>query len=382
MAIVDLKSRLLTTTVAFRGYNTTNLGRSAECLAHPLYGPIVARWLKEASEHVAEATSQKVDLVERVRAGRESTIESFAEDIGLIMGMELAQLEILRTCFGVEYERVRSSFGYSLGEITALVASGVYDLGSVLRPLAALAGDCAELSHDVTMGVVFSRGPALDFEGVDRLCLQITTEAKGVIAVSSRLGPNAALVLGQGTTVDRFKDRVSEELSAPVHVRKNSGRWPPLHTPLLWQKNVPNRAGLLMQNMPGGFKTPRPTIVSLVTGKASYNDYNSRELMMRWLDHPLFLWDAIYELLSGGVEVVIHVGPGPNLVPATFKRLADNVRGQFGATRFSELELQALGGMARRPWLQRVLPARVALLRAPFVQHVVLEDWLLEMKPA
>jgi hypothetical protein len=36
--------------------------------------------------------------------------------------------------------------------------------------------------------------------------------------------------------------------------------------------------------------------------------------------------------------------------------------------------------MVRRPWLTSMLSTRAALLRAPFVEQVVLEDWLLEQK--
>jgi len=39
-------------------------------------------------------------------------------------------------------------------------------------------------------------------------------------------------------------------------------------------------------------------------------------------------------------------------------------------------------GSARRRWLTALLPSRTALLRAPYVQHVILEDWLLEQKVA
>jgi [acyl-carrier-protein] S-malonyltransferase len=37
--------------------------------------------------------------------------------------------------------------------------------------------------------------------------------------------------------------------------------------------------------------------------------------------------------------------------------------------------------MMQRPWLASVLPARASLLRAPFVEHIILEDWLLENAP-
>jgi [acyl-carrier-protein] S-malonyltransferase len=43
--------------------------------------------------------------------------------------------------------------------------------------------------------------------------------------------------------------------------------------------------------------------------------------------------------------------------------------------------LRAAAGLARRPWLSSLLPSRAALLRAPQIQHVILEDWLLENVP-
>ena len=41
----------------------------------------------------------------------------------------------------------------------------------------------------------------------------------------------------------------------------------------------------------------------------------------------------------------------------------------------------APAGLARRPWLSALLPSRAALLRAPLLQHIILEDWLLENPP-
>jgi hypothetical protein len=40
--------------------------------------------------------------------------------------------------------------------------------------------------------------------------------------------------------------------------------------------------------------------------------------------------------------------------------------------------MRALAQIVSRPWLQKLLPERTALLRAPLVKQVILEDWLLE----
>jgi len=85
------------------------------------------------------------------------------------------------------------------------------------------------------------------------------------------------------------------------------------------------------------------------------------------------LWDGVYETLFSGVTTVLHVGPAPNIIPATFKRLSADVISQTQESR----SLRALSAAVRRQWLRRLLPERTALLRAPYIEHIMLEDWLL-----
>lgn len=375
---LNLKDRLTTSAFAFRGYNVTNHGRSLELLNHPVFGPTVERHLRDAGQVASDSTHEHIDLIATVRNQGESNLETFAADISTIVAMELAQLEILREFFGIDWLKGKLAFGYSLGEVAALIGSGVYEMRHIVPAPVAMARECAELGADVTMGVVFSRGPELDVDAVRRLCLEINAEGDGVIAISSYLSPNTVLVLGQGSTVERFQRRMHELMPKQVHLRKNSHRWPPLHTPILWEKRLVNRAAYDMHTMPGGFIKPPIPIVSLVTGKVSYNDYNSREILNRWIDHPQRLWDAVCETLSSGVETVVHVGPEPNLILATFKRLSDNVEVQLKGRSLNSFGLRAMSRVARRPWLTKMLSSRAALLRAPFIEHIVLEDWLLE----
>jgi [acyl-carrier-protein] S-malonyltransferase len=114
-----------------------------------------------------------------------------------------------------------------------------------------------------------------------------------------------------------------------------------------------------------------------VTGEASYGEHNSRELIHRWVDHPQRLWEIVYKVLADGIETVVHVGPNPNLLPATFRRLSSNIVTQTKGS----LRLRTFARFVRRPWLTRLLPSSAVLLRAPFVQQIILEDWLLEHAP-
>jgi [acyl-carrier-protein] S-malonyltransferase len=79
-----------------------------------------------------------------------------------------------------------------------------------------------------------------------------------------------------------------------------------------------------------------------------------------------------------GIDLILHVGPEPNLIPATFQRISENVNAQVNRWSLkSSLGRRAVMGIVRRPWLAKVITSKAAILRTPFVAHVVVEDWLL-----
>jgi [acyl-carrier-protein] S-malonyltransferase len=375
---IDLAAAVADTAFALRGYNITNLGRTREFLDHPAYAPTMERYLRAAGELCADVTWQPVDLIRRVRAHEEAGLDAYAEAIALVAAVELAQLQMLSEFHGVQFADGRLAFGYSLGEITAIVAGGVFEFAEAIRVPLAMAADCAALAADVTLGVLFSRGPVIDEVEVQRLCLQISSAGDGTVGLSAILSPNTFLVVGQRNTMQRFKATMHDVLPMPAHLRLNQHRWPPLHTPIIRQANVPDRASVMLSAARGGLTPPCPPVLSLATGEESYDDLSARDIIRRWIDHPQRLWDAVYGTLARGVKTVVHVGPAPNVIPATFHRLAANVSEQTSGRSLGSLGLKAVSGMARRPWLATLLPSRTALLRAPAVRQVVLEDWLLD----
>lgn len=377
----SLQAKIQTTAFAFRGYNTTNLSRTPEFLEHPVYGHTMRRYLERASEVCEKHTGRSVDLVELVLRREEPGLDKYAEAVALIMAADLAQVDMLEEFHGVRFREAKLAYGYSLGELSAVSCAGVFSMADVLSVPVAMATDCAAMAHNVTMGVLFSRGPAIDEQDVNRLCRVITAEGHGTIGVSAILTPNTYLLLGQNETIARFKAEMRKFLPDPAHIKINPEQWPPLHTTIARQRNIPDRAAVMMDVMPGGLQPPCPPVLSLVTGKRSYDDYHARDILRDWVDHPQRLWDAVYETLSSGITTVIHVGPGPNVIPATFTRLSDNVRQQTTGRTWNHLGMRAAAGLARRPWLSALLPSRAALLRAPLIEQIVLEDWLLENPP-
>ncbi len=377
----SLREGIAEAALAFRGYNYTNLGRTAELLAVPAYSRVIREELSRFGQICGEVIGRYVDLLELVQSGTEPGLDRYAEAVALVVAVESAQLRILREVHGVDPSRAKLAFGYSLGEMMAVCCSGGFDVEELIRIPLAMAADCAELGRDAEMGVLFSREGVIAEADVRRLCQDVTHQGRGTIGVSAVLSPNSYLLMGQGYSVDRFKEAMATALPG-AHLRINDHRWPPLHTAIVRQRNVPDRAAILLERLKLGKFPLQPPVVSLVTGKRNYDHHNAREILRQWVDHPQRLWDAVCETLACGVKAVLHIGPDPNLVPATFERLSENVKHQMNGRAMDRYRVKAMSGMAQRPWLASLLPARAALLRAPFVEQIVLENWLLEHAPS
>lgn len=378
----ELNARMKSAAFAFRGYNVTNLGRTPELLEHPAYGSIVEKHLKDASEIYTAATMQRVDLVKRVRLREETSLETYSEAVSLITATELAQLELLKEFFGIEFTDASRALGYSLGEISALIAADVYQPDALLTPILKLAGDCVELAQNIRMGIVFSRGPELDFPAIEKLCVEVTARNQGTVCISSYVAPNTVLILGQGRSIDLFREIMKERFNRQVHFKKNPNLWPPIHTAIVRQRNVPDRASVMLETVPGGMQVPTIPIISCISGTESYNEYNSRATLYDWVDHPQKLWSVIERVLATDIHTLIHVGPEPNIIPATLNRLSMNIETQLNARSISGFSLRAVSSIVQgRPWLAKYLSRNASLLRAPLLEHVILEDWLLANKP-
>lgn len=377
----SLANRLPTTALAYRGYNQTNLGRTRELLAVPAYRDAVEHRLAEASTLCGAVTGRRVDLVARVADQREAGLDAYAEAIALVFAAELAQLDLLRDVHGIDHQKAGRVFGYSLGELTAVAAAGLYPLEAVMRIPLSLAEDCAALASKVTMGIFFSRKTALSEAALQRVCEEVTAEGCGAVAISAILAPNTMLVIGETDTLDRVRRRCESWGGPPVLLRRSDGLWPPLHTPLVSELHIPDRATLMIRGVPRLSETPRPPIWSLVTGQREYEGDSGRSVLRKWIDSPQRLWDVVHATLASDTRTVLHVGPAPNVIPATFHRLAENVVKQTLQWSLSAVGKRTIQRMAGSAWMAPLLPKSGFLLRAPMIEQIILEDWLLEHAP-
>ena len=375
---MELSNLISKSALAFRGYDVKNLGRTPELFDIPVYREHLTPHLELASAECSETLGYPVDLAKHIESGEEFTLEQYGEAISMIVAVEQGQLQILRECFGIDYKQSAFSFGFSLGEISALVAGGTFALDDALRVPLMLSPDGIELAHQVTLGIIFSRKEELSIEAIEKTLLELNIAGDGVIGISTHLSPNSVLVMGTGSTIDRLKTTLKNDYPKGTNLRCNDSRWPPIHTPIILEKDFTSRVGRYLHTNPTGFGKPSPDILSLVTADFTYNDYNAREHMIRWTGQKQLMWEAVLAVLHSDVETILHIGPEPNIIPSTFDRLSKNVTAQTDASK----GMQALARAVDRQWLRKILPERADLLRAPGLNHIILEDWLLENAPS
>lgn len=366
--------------VAFRGYNISNMGKTAELLTHPFMQDRLHQRLQQADAVCQQVLGLTTNLRQRLLDGTPSSLETYTEDLAMIVAIELAHWDALVELLGPErHSRIRILTGYSLGEVAAVIVAGMMTYEDAMAPLLELSRDAASLASNVTMGIVFSRGPTLDMELIREKCEEITARGTGVLAISTCLSPNTVLLMGEGETIDLFKAEMAEILPRSVHLRKNTHQWPPLHTPIVLQKHLRDRAAVRLQTTPCRGTLPDYPILSCVTGDIAYNGKNTRQLVTDWVDHPQLLWDCVHALFQMGIDQVIHLGPEPNIFPATLTRLAENVKAQLDQPSWYGYGLRAFSRItADRAWLAKMISRDAALLRAPLLKQLFLEDWLAE----
>ena len=375
-----LAERLTTAAFAFRGYNTTNLGRTPELLAHPAYGAIVQRHLQEAAEVTSDAVCRHVDLVDRVRRREETTLASYDEAIALIVAVELAQIELLEQLYGVKYSGAKLAYGYSLGELAAVVASGLFAMEDALRLPLSVAADAVALTEGVTLGVLFSRGPLLDIDQVQRLCLDINLTGQGVVGMSSILAPNTVLLLGQGDTLDRFSAAMHDAFPARVlFAQEQRAMAADAHADRLATQSAQSRG---RDDADIARRIPQAGAAPAVAG-----DRQAELQRLQRPGYPLPLDRPSAAAVGCGLRD-FGLGrengdprrPGSEPDPRHISALRDNVTAQMTGRSLNSLSMRAISQAVKRPWLTALLPSRTALLRAPLVEHVILEDWLLAQK--
>ena len=197
--------------------------------------------------------------------------------------------------------RVEAVAGHSLGEYSAVVASGGLDLGDALRTVrlrGRLMQDAVPVGAGAMAAVI-----GLDDDQVVSVCADTTGAGDGVVVAVNFNSPGQVVIAGDAAAVDRAvelcKGRGARRaLPLPVSA--------PFHSPLM----APAREGLMptLEQLP--FMRLAVPVYRNVDASPVADSEAVREGLIRQVDAPVLWSDTIERMVEDGFDTFVEVGAG------------------------------------------------------------------------
>lgn len=211
-----------------------------------------------------------------------------------ILTCSVAILKIL-TFSGINPETVA---GHSLGEYSALVASGVIELSDALRLVSARAQFMAEAGEeqDGTMAAILG----METDKLQQYCDSVD----GIVKIANYNCPGQLVISGEVEAVKQVVTLASEEIgSRRCRLLPVSGAF---HSPLM--ESAQAKFQVVLDNVT--LNHPNIDIVMNVTGELAKEPENIRSLLFQQITEPVQWEKTLHTIATSGIDNYIEVGPG------------------------------------------------------------------------
>ena len=250
--------------------------------------------------HNSAASSEVFRLADKIRQGTSSQCFVGTDE-------ELAQTRNTQPClFAMELAtaaaavkagiRPAMAAGFSLGEMAALVFTGVLSFGEGFR-LVSLRGNLMQADaekHDSSMAAVLK----LDTETVEQLCSQY----ENIYPVNYNC-PGQIAVSGIRTELEDFIKSVKAAGGRAIPLRVKGG----FHSPFM--ASASQKFGEALKDV--SFQQPDIPVYSDYTGLPYEDDFAA--LLSRQICNPVRWQDIVAHMIKNGADTFIEIGPGSTL---------------------------------------------------------------------
>jgi len=250
------------------------------------------------------------DLVETLRTGSADQLRQTYVAQPAIFATSVAALRALERA-GVRPDYVA---GHSLGEFTALVASGVVSFEAGLA-LVARRADAMQRAADANPGSM-SSVLGLSREGVEMAVAKAAED--DVLAVANDNAPGNVVVSGQWPALERLPD-AAKELGAKRVVPLNVGG--AFHSPLM----LPAVEAFTPHLATAPLADPAVPVVANATAEPHQTAAELRNLLARQLTGAVRWVESVRKLVALGVDTFVEVGPG-TVLSGLVRRSVEGVR--------------------------------------------------------
>lgn len=302
------------TAFVFPGQGSQSVGMLAE---HAEKYPIIKQTFAEASESLG------YDLWALVAEDVEGKLSKTEYTQPALLTASIALWRLWREQGGAQPEFLA---GHSLGEYSALVASGVIELKDAVKLVEARGQFMQQAVPSGTGKMAAIIG--LDDEKVRQACAESQDSAKEgeVVEAVNYNSPGQVVIAGSVAAVELAMDACKEAgakraLPLPVSV--------PSHCALM--KPAAQKLALMLEAI--DFKVPSIAVINNVDVAATENPAQIKDALVRQLFSPVRWTETVVKLKDEGVEALFECGPA-NVLSGLAKRIDRSL----GSTPLSSLD--------------------------------------------
>lgn len=226
-----------------------------------------------------------------------------------ILTCSVATLQILKHHINV---LPRAVAGHSLGEYTALVASGVLTFADAFKLVSARAKFMAEagVNHSGTMAAILG----MDKEHLQQICDKVD----GIVRIANYNCPGQLVISGELDVVKQVVALASEEIgSRRCRLLPVSGAF---HSPLM--ETAAEKFQPILDTVT--FHPPATDIVMNVTGEVISDTESIQDLLYQQITAPVQWEKTLVTMSNSGITDYIEIGPGNVLSGLVKRTLADS----------------------------------------------------------
>jgi [acyl-carrier-protein] S-malonyltransferase len=203
--------------------------------------------------------------------------------------------------------------GHSLGEYSALVASGALSLSDAVRTVRARGRYMQEAVPVGTGAMAAVMGAELD--AIERICAEAQQDQ--VCSIANFNSPGQAVIAGNTEAVDR----AIQLLSGVAKKLKKLEVSAPFHCALM--KPAQDRLAPDLAKL--SFNEPAMPVVTNVDARVTTAPDELRDALVRQVSAPVRWVDSIQLLVEQGVDTFIEAGPG-KVLSGLIRRIARDVK--------------------------------------------------------
>ena len=289
--------------VIFPGQGSQSVGMGANLYKEHSY-------VKELFEKADEILGDSLSSI--ILNGPKDKLDQTENTQPAIFLVSYSIYEVIKKETNIDLSKAKYFAGHSLGEYSALAASGAIDFDSTLKLLQKRGRAMQSAMPKGEGGMVAILGEKI--ENINELfnsnigkfeCYVANDNSNGQIVVS---GKNKDLEI----LIEELKKKSIKNIKLPVSA--------PFHCKLM------NPATLIMQNeiIKSQFKDSNNLIISNVTSKEVKKSEEIKDLLIKQIESPVRWRESILYMIENNVKNFVEIGPG-KILSGMIKRIDRNV---------------------------------------------------------